>query len=274
MKVMSFNVNGIRARMDQLSAVLMRHTPDIIGLQETKVEDALFPRQELADMGYQAVYHGQKGHYGVALLYRNLDVSATSKGFVADGDEAQCRLVSATFNSQSGPVTVYNGYFPQGENRSHPTKFANKNWFYRSLLTQLNEKHTPKDRVILMGDMNVAPFDRDIGIGDDNRKRWLRDGKCCFLPEEREWLSAISQWGLFDTLDIKHPGAGEFRYSWFDYRSKGFEREPKRGLRIDLVMATQPLCDALRDAGVDQNARAMERPSDHCPVWAQFDQAL
>jgi exodeoxyribonuclease-3 len=118
--------------------------------------------------------------------------------------------------------------------------------------------------------MNVAPLDLDVGIGEENAKRWLRTGSCCFLPEEREWLEALTSWGLKDAFRVVHPEVAD-RFSWFDYRSKGFDREPKRGLRIDLLLATAPLAARLGDAGIDYDIRAMERPSDHCPVWADFD---
>ena len=120
-----------------------------------------------------------------------------------------------------------------------------------------------------MGDMNISPSDQDIGIGEDNKKRWLRTGKCSFLPEEREWLDTLYSWGLKDTYRVIHPEDSE-TYSWFDYRSKGFEREPKRGLRIDLITATSALSDKVIGSGVDYEIRAMEKPSDHCPIWTEF----
>lgn len=270
MKLVSFNVNGIRARMHQLQAVIERHDPDVIGLQETKVEDGLFPIEEIRALGYDAVWHGQKGHYGVALLYR-ASPQTTARGYPHDGDDCQRRLLSATFAASQGPIHIYNGYFPQGESRDHPSKFPAKRDFYRHLQEHLAVNHTQADRVVVMGDMNVAPEDKDIGIGEDNRKRWLRTGKCCFLPEEREWLAALRNNTLTDTYEHLHPEMGEQRYSWFDYRSRGFERKPKRGLRIDLILATEPLLSTLTDAGVDQHTRAMAKPSDHCPVWAVFD---
>lgn len=273
MKIVSYNVNGIRARLHQLEAVIQKHQPDILGLQETKVEDGLFPLEYIHQLGYEAVFHGQKGHYGVAILYKkqNVKLIESGKGFPGDGDEAQCRLVYTSFESAHGPLTVYNGYFPQGESRDHPTKFANKEAFYRNLTDYLHMRHTPDHQVIVLGDMNVAPLDKDIGIGEENRKRWLKTGKCCFLPEERQWLANLCKWGLQDSYENLYPGAGEQRYSWFDYRSRGFEDSPRRGLRIDLILATAPLHDRQRGAGIDHQIRGMDKPSDHCPVWFEFD---
>lgn len=268
MKVVSFNVNGIRARLHQIEALLQLHQPDVIGLQEIKVEDEQFPLAELQALGLHAEYFGQKGHYGVALLSRQKPVRV-HKGINAGTDE-QRRLIQADYALADGSVmTVLNGYFPQGESRDHPEKFPNKARFYRELHGLLQSSYKPDQRVIVMGDMNVAPLDNDIGIGEDNAKRWLKTGKCCFLPEEREWLQTLMSWGLKDTYRDLHPEVND-RFSWFDYRSKGFEREPRRGLRIDLVLATSPLTAKLREAGICYDLRAMERPSDHCPVWAEF----
>lgn len=270
MKFVSFNVNGIRARLDQLRAVIANHAPDVMGLQETKVEDDLFPLDDIHSLGYQSTFHGQKGHYGVALLYRQTPLVAQC-GLPADGEDAQRRLVRITLETPSGPLHVYNGYFPQGENRDHPLKFPAKQAFYRNLLDHLAGNHTPDEQIVVMGDMNVALLDKDIGIGENNRKRWLSEGKCCFLPEEREWLGKLTDWGLTDTYEHQNPADGEHRYSWFDYRSKGFEQSPKRGLRIDLILATKPLLERQTSAGIDHGARAMLKSSDHCPVWAEFD---
>lgn len=269
MKFVSFNINGIRARLHQIEALLDLHQPDIIGLQEIKVADAQFPLQALQDMGLHVEYFGQPGHYGVALLSRQKPLQV-KKGLYADADE-QRRLISADYALPDGrSVTVLNGYFPQGESRDHPVKFPNKARFYRELHERLQRDYKPEQPLIVMGDMNVAPLDHDVGIGEDNARRWLRTGKCCFLPEEREWLDTLMRWGLQDTYRTLHPEVDD-RFSWFDYRSKGFERVPRRGLRIDLVLATAPLTTRLRDAGICYEIRAMERPSDHCPVWADFE---
>lgn len=266
MKIVSFNVNGLRARLHQLQALVDQHQPDIIGLQETKVADELFPLADIQAMGYDAVFHGQKGHYGVALMYR-MPLQGSMCGFPHDGEDSQRRLVYGRFDYAGQPLHVYNGYFPQGESREHPTKFSAKRQFYADLYQHLASHHQPEDMVLVIGDMNIAPLDTDIGIGEDNRKRWLRTGKCCFLPEEREWLERIKSWGLEDTYQHFHPDNQPPCYSWFDYRSRGFEQEVKRGLRIDLLLATNPLMARAVNAGIDYDIRGMEKPSDHCPAW-------
>lgn len=268
MKIISFNVNSIRSRMHQLAAVIDKHLPEIIALQETKVQDADFPHEEIRALGYRALWFGQKTHYGVALLSRT-EPCDVQYGIVGAGDDAQRRLLAATYPVKGRVLRVLNGYFPQGESRDHPVKFANKSRFYEDVHTHLSQRESPEDWLLMVGDMNVAPADEDIGIGADNAKRWLRTGKCSFLPEEREWLGRLLDWGLIDTFRQSHPQSSD-QFSWFDYRSRGFEATPPRGLRIDLILASAALARRCAGAGIDYDIRAMERPSDHAPVWAEF----
>lgn len=268
-KAISFNVNSIRQRLHQLSAVIEKHQPDFIGLQETKVTDEDFPLAAIETLGYHVEFHGQKTHYGVALLSKHPFLSV-QKGYADDDEDAQRRFISGRFTSPfGGEIAVVNGYFPQGESQEHPTKFPNKQKFYEDLNDYLSAHHSPNEQLIVMGDMNISPEDIDIGIGEDNRKRWLKTGKCSFLPIEREWLSTLYKWGLQDTYRLLNPDSAE-HFSWFDYRSRGFEREPKRGLRIDLILATAPLLSKVSAVGIDYDIRAMEKPSDHCPIWTYF----
>ncbi|MBN2427394.1 MAG: exodeoxyribonuclease III [Deltaproteobacteria bacterium] len=268
MKIVSFNVNGIRSRLHQLQALAEKHRPEIIGLQETKVQDKDFPLAAVEELGYRVAFQGQKTHYGVAILYRQEPIEVCL-GFPWDGEEAQKRFISAVFKLASGEsLTVINGYFPQGENRDHPVKFPAKRKFYNDLRRFLDEYCDPAKPLVVMGDFNVAPLDAEIGIGADNAERWLRTGKTCFLPEEREWFGHLLDWGLCDSFRELSPDIDD-RFSWFDYRSRGFEYEPKRGLRIDHVLLTRRLLDVCREAAIDYDIRAMEKPSDHCPVWVE-----
>ncbi|MBK1702320.1 exodeoxyribonuclease III [Thiococcus pfennigii] len=270
LKIVSFNINGIRARPHQLAALKARHDPDIIGIQESKVEDAAFPSAEIAQLGYRAHWYGQKSHYGVALLSKEEPLGVV-RGLPLDEADAQRRAITGRYRlADGGELTVVNGYFPQGESRAHPVKFPGKRRFYQDLIAHLRGAFSPEQPLVVLGDMNVAPQDIDVGIGADNAQRWLRTGKCCFLPEEREWLATLLDWGLLDAYRVVHPSADD-HFSWFDYRSRGFEREPKRGLRIDLILVSRPLAERLLDAGIDYDIRAMERPSDHCPVWIRLD---
>ncbi len=269
MKIVSFNTNGIRARLHQLSALIDAHHPDIIGIQETKVDDPTFPVEAINALGYEVEYHGQKGHYGVCLLSRSKPVNV-QKGFPGDDENAQRRMIMAEYTATDGSrLTVINGYFPQGENIAHATKFPAKRKFYADLQDYLLQNFDPDQQLVVMGDMNISSEDVDIGIGEENRKRWLRSGKTSFQPQERQWLQDLLAWGLTDSFRAQHPDQGDF-YSWFDYRSRGFEREPKRGLRIDLILASRSLFEKCTATGIDYQIRAMDKPSDHCPVWAEF----
>ena len=267
MKVISFNINGIRARLHQLEALINKHQPDVIGLQETKVHDEQFPLAAVEAMGYHVAYFGQKGHYGVALLSKK-PLENVTYGFPSDDVDAQRRMIMGDYLTNSGQrVRIMNGYFPQGENRDHPVKFPAKEKFYADLMNYLNQAEDSSQPVILMGDMNISHQDCDIGIGEDNAKRWLRTGKCSFLPEERDWLNKLRDWGFVDTFRHQHPHVTD-QYSWFDYRSRGFD--DNRGLRIDLILATQPLLENLTETGIDYELRGIEKPSDHAPIWSSF----
>ncbi|SET74948.1 exodeoxyribonuclease III [Thalassotalea agarivorans] len=267
MKIISFNINGLRARLHQLQALIDKHNPDVIGLQEIKVHDEAFPVEAVEAMGYHVYFHGQKAHYGVAMLCKK-PADKVIKGFPTDSDEHQKRMIMVeTTNERGEKVTVLNGYFPQGDNIAHETKFPYKRQFYKDLMQYLNEHRTPEEHLVVMGDINISPVDLDIGIGEPNRKRWLKTGKCSFQPEEREWLDTLLNWGLIDTFRSLTPEASE-KYSWFDYRSRGFD--DNRGLRIDVVLATASLNALCIESDIDYELRGIEKPSDHAPIWATF----
>ncbi len=268
MKIVSFNVNSVRQRLHQLQSVVDKHAPEFIGLQETKVQDDEFPLEAIAEMGYQAAFMGQKTHYGVALLSRR-SYQSLCFGFPGDGADAQKRFIGGEFEVDGKNLLVFNGYFPQGESRDHPVKFPAKQRFYADLTEFLARYDMGQCNLVLMGDYNIAPLDLDIGIGDDNAKRWLRTGKTSFLPEEREWFQRLVELGLHDGFRLCHANEDNC-FSWFDYRSRGFEREPKRGLRIDHILVSDALKPAVIAAGVDYDIRAMEKPSDHAPAWIEL----
>lgn len=267
MKIVSFNINGLRARLHQLQALIEKHQPDVIGLQEIKVHDEAFPIEAIQEMGYHVEFFGQKAHYGVALMSKQAPISV-QKGFASDTEDHQKRMIIATYQAAENQiVTVMNGYFPQGDNINHETKFPYKRQFYSDLMTHL-EGIDSTENLIVMGDINISPIDLDIGIGEVNRKRWLKTGKCSFQPEEREWYAKLQNWGLTDTFRHLHPEATE-RYSWFDYRSRGFD--DNRGLRIDVIMATNGLLETCVESDIDYELRGIDKPSDHAPIWATFN---
>ena len=270
MKIVSFNINSIRARPHQVEHLRDTIDPDIIGLQETKVNDPDFPIEIINEIGYHVEYWGQKGHYGVAILSKTQPLN-TVKGFLNDTEEDQKRFIQSSFCFGNEELIVMNGYFPQGENIAHETKFPKKVKYYQDLREHIIDLKKNYSNLIVMGDFNVSPEDIDIGIGEDNAKRWLRDGKTSFQPQEREMWNSIKDLGFIDTWRSIHPGDST-TYSWFDYRSRMFDQNPKRGLRIDHIMLSENLKDSINDVGIDYDARAMEKPSDHCPIWLDLNE--
>ena len=265
MKIVSFNINSIRARPHQIEHLRDTIDPDIIGLQETKVNDPEFPIEVFNEIGYHCEYWGQKGHYGVAILSKSEPLNCI-KGFESDTEEDQKRFIQSTFKFGDKELIVMNGYFPQGENINHETKFPKKVKFYEDLKKHIIKLKEKSSNLIIMGDFNVSPEDIDIGIGEKNAKRWLRDGKTSFQPQEREMWNSIKNLGFVDSWRVINPNDSS-TYSWFDYRSRMFDQNPKRGLRIDHIMLSENLIDSISEVGIDYDARAMEKPSDHCPVW-------
>ncbi len=268
MTFVSFNINGLRARPHQLIAVRDVLGADIIGLQETKVHDEAFPLTDVQNLGYHVEFFGQKSHYGVAILSKTKPIFV-QKGFPFADPDAQRRLIHARFEIGGREIDVINGYFPQGENREHETKFPMKQAFYADLTQYISDLIGQGRELIVMGDMNISPTDNDVGIGEANAKRWLKNGTCSFLPEEREWYDKLMACGLSDTYRKFKPNNND-EFSWFDYRSKGFEDTPKRGLRIDHILCTDKLIADCVEAKISYEIRALDKPSDHAPIWAKF----
>lgn len=268
MRFVSFNINGLRARIHQLDAIINQLHPDVIGLQETKVHDESFPIQEISQYGYHIYYYGQKKHYGVALFFRKPPLNIT-RGLINNNyNFNQKRIIIADITTSIGTLTIINSYFPQGENKNHPEKFVYKQQFYKNLQNYIEYNYHKNSLLLIMGDMNISPTDLDIGISEKSRKNWLLSGKCSFLPEERQWINQLINWGLIDIYRYAHPKNNK-RYSWFNYRSRGFDRNS--GLRIDLILVTQPLIRYYKYSDISYNIRNMNRPSDHAPIWADFD---
>ncbi len=273
MKIISFNVNSLRARLHQLQLVCEAHDPDIIALQETKVADNQFPTEELEYLGYDAVFHGQKTHYGVATLFKPSYLALNEiKGVPAGSptDASHCRLLQVELEDRDGrSFHVLNGYFPQGESRQNQKKYHNKEGFYQTIKEVLEKNYSVDTPLLLAGDLNVAPEDQDIGFDDAERERWLAEGHCSFLPEERHWYQGLLDWGLIDSYRHLQPQNNE-KFSWFDYRNRGFERTPKVGLRIDMILSTAALAEKCVDVGIDYELRSVDKASDHCPIWAEY----
>jgi len=254
--VATFNVNSIRSRIHILEPWLADASPDIVCLQETKVQDHEFPAEPLRAAGYHAVYKGQKAYNGVAILSKR-PARNVRYGFDDEGPTDASRLLIADVDG----ITVVNTYVPQGREVTHEMYAYKLSWFER-LHTLFESDYTPDARIVWVGDLNVAP--RDIDVHDP--KRLL--GHVCFNPQVSEALSSVTDWGFVDVFRKHVPEGGQFTY--YDYRARDAVAAGK-GWRIDHIQATRPLADRSVRAWVDLAPRLAERPSDHAPLLATFD---
>jgi exodeoxyribonuclease-3 len=252
-KIASWNINSLRKRQDRLFAWLESAKPDVVCLQETKCPDEQFPVLALQAAGYHSVYHGEKSYNGVAILSK----IAPTEVRASLGDEAgdaQTRVIAATV----GPVRVYSIYAPNGQAVGAPAYEYKLKWYARLRDCLAHEK---SDRLAVCGDLNVAPEDVDVHDPD------LWRGAIMCSEGERNALRDLCTVGLIDTLRLHHREGGLF--SWWDYRMLAFPKN--RGLRIDAILATRALAEKCTAAGIDREMRKGKEPSDHAPVWAEFE---
>ena len=264
-RIICFNINGLRARPHQLQALKEKYDPDVIALQEIKVSDEDFPEQIPTELGFNYYNYGQKGFHGVAIFSKQAPINII-KGLEGAEDEAQKRYIQCDYSTNTGPLSICNSYFPQGENRKHPDKFPYKDRYYKRITNHIKNLNT---NVVLTGDFNIAPDRNDIGMNEDGIKRWLSQGHTAFLPEEIEWYKKLTDLGLADIWRERNPDST--KCSWFDYRSRGFDQDPKRGLRIDHFLLSKNVQEKYMNSEIDHELRAMEKPSDHCPVVLDLD---
>lgn len=254
MRIASWNVNSLRVRLPHVLDWLAVRQPDVLGLQETKLTDDAFPADELKAAGYESVFSGQKTYNGVALLSREPadDVIRDLDGL----EDPQRRVLGATV----GGVRILNLYVPNGQ-AVGTDKYEYKLDWLACLRRQLEKELAAHEHVVVMGDFNIAPEDRDV----HDPEEW-RDKVLC-SEAERAALGALLDMGLEDTFRLfEQP---EALFSWWDYRAAGFRRN--RGLRIDLVLASPALARRCTGSAVDLDPRRLERPSDHAPVFADFE---
>jgi exodeoxyribonuclease-3 len=252
-RVASWNVNSLRVRLSQLTPWLEARMPHVVGLQETKVTDEVFPRDALRALGYHAAASGQKTYNGVALLAREpLEDIVTD---FADLDDPQRRLIAATV----GGVRYVNVYVPNGQ-AVGADKYEYKLRWLRSLRRFLQDELSRHEELVVTGDFNIAPEDRDV----HDPVLW-KDQILCSEPE-RDAFRGLLDLGLTDTFRLFSDASDAF--SWWDYRQGGFRRN--QGLRIDLVLASDSLARHCLTCDIDTEPRRAERPSDHAPVVAGF----
>lgn len=251
----TWNVNSLRAHLHYVEAWLKANTPDIVCLQETKVEDEKFPHEAIEALGYRIAMHGQKTYNGVAILAKH-PISDVALGFDGKGGDEQKRLIAATVAG----LRVVNAYIPNGQSVGSD-KFAYKLDFFKKLKGYFDKRHAPKDPVVLVGDFNVAPAPEDVYDHDK------LDGHVCYHPDERKALEKLRTWGFVDQFRRLHPGPGY--YSWWDYRAGAFQKN--EGLRIDHVWTSPMLSSRIEACWIDREERTREKPSDHAPVVAMIN---
>ena len=253
MRVASWNINSLRKRQDRLFAWLEANKPDIVCLQETKCPDEQFPVLALQAAGYHSVYHGEKSYNGVAILSKNesRDVRPSLCDEVVD---PQARVIAATVSN----IQVFSVYAPNGRAVGSPAYDYKINWYGR--LRACLSKEESAD-LIVCGDFNVAPEDVDV----HDPELWR--GAIMCSNGERTAFRQLCEGSLKDTLRLHHKEGGLF--SWWDYRMLSFPKN--RGLRIDGILASKSLARSCTAAGIDREMRKGKEPSDHAPVWAEFD---
>ena len=253
MKLATWNVNSLKVRLPHVLDWLASEQPDVLCLQELKLEDKNFPRAELEAAGYHAAFSGQKTYNGVAILSREVpaDVLFGIPGF----DDEQKRVISGTVSS----VRVGCGYFPNPQPDDSKKNPNNTAW-QRALTSWLASEMAQHPKLALLGDYNIAPEDRDAHVD------WKEE--IHVSPAEREAFQAILALGLKDAFRLfEQP---EKSFSWWDYRMMAFRRN--FGLRIDHILLSPPLLENCRSCRIDKTPRALERPSDHAPVIVELNQ--
>jgi exodeoxyribonuclease III len=253
LKLATWNVNSLSVRLPHLLDWLAANPVDAIVLQETKLTDDKFPAEALAAAGWQAVWHGQKTYNGVALLSRT-----TAAGVVRNipgFEDEQARLIAGTVDSADGPVRVIGGYFPNGQ-APGSDKFAYKMRWQDALHDWVQAELAAYPRLVLMGDFNVAPEDRDVY----DPVAWAGQIHC--TPEERAQFQRLLALGLTDAFRLfEQPPRS---WSWWDYRNLAFRKN--QGLRIDHILVSGALRGSVSACHIDKAPRKLERPSDHAPV--------
>ncbi|KJS18054.1 MAG: exodeoxyribonuclease III [Peptococcaceae bacterium BRH_c4b] len=255
-RIASFNTNSIRSRVDIVMSWLGKEQPDVLCLQETKVEDKDFPREAFAGAGYNVVFNGRKSYNGVAIASRHA-IDSVSTDSVAVAEPGEGRIIVATIKG----VSVVNTYIPQGQSPDSE-KFIYKLDWIKGLRDYFQERFSREDDLVWVGDFNVAPEPIDV----HNPKRLY--GHVGYHPEEHKALQHVKEWG-FEDIFRRHQQEGGL-YTFWDYRVKdGVNRN--LGWRVDHIWATRPLAGKSLRAWIDKEPRLKERPSDHTFIVAEFD---
>jgi exodeoxyribonuclease III len=254
-RIATFNANSIRSRLETVLAWLKANEPDVLAIQETKVEDPGFPALAFVEAGYHVAFKGQKSYNGVALVTRE---PAKGVRFGLDDDPRdETRLVAA----KVGPVHVVNTYVPQGREIDHPMYAYKLEWF-RRLRASFDRHYAPRQKVVWVGDLNVAPEAMDIHNAAE------QENHVCYHVDVRKAFADTVSWGFADVFRKHHPEPGW--YTFFDYRTINAVKR-NMGWRVDHILATKALAARSRDAFIDLGPRRADKPSDHTFLVADFD---
>ncbi len=257
MKLATYNINGIKARIDALPRWLDAAKPDVVCLQEIKSQDDSFPREMFQDMGYRVETHGQKGFNGVAILSR-LPLEDVTRGLPGDADDEQSRWIEATVMTQR-PIRVCGLYLPNGNPAPGPKYDYKLAWMAR-LEARVRVLLATEEPFVCLGDYNVIPQAMDAA----KPAAWVEDA--LYLPQTREAYRRLVNLGLTDAFRARVQGPGH--YSFWDYQANAWERN--NGIRIDHLLLSPQAADMLVDAQIDREVRADDKPSDHVPVWVDL----
>ena len=259
MKLATFNINGIKARIEALPAWLAQAQPDVVCLQEIKSVDEGFPREIFEDMGYRVETHGQKSFNGVAILSK-LPLEDVTRGLPGDETDEQARWIEATVIGDKRALRVCGLYLPNGNPAPGPKYDYKLAWMAR-MESRVKALLATEDPLAFCGDYNVIPEPQDAA----KPEAWATDA--LFLPETRAAFRRIVNLGLTDAFRARDPRPGQ--YSFWDYQAGAWERN--NGIRIDHLLLSPQCADLLREAGIDKGVRGGEKPSDHVPVWVELD---
>ena len=255
MRIATYNINGIGARLPNLLRWLDERAPDVACLQELKAPQEKFPEKEIRDAGYGVIWHGQKSWNGVAILARGTDPKETRRVLPGDPEDVHSRYIEATVHG----VTIGCLYLPNGNPAPGP-KFQYKLRWLDRFIDHAATLVARDEPVILAGDYNVIPTERDVY----KPERWVDDA--LFRIEVREEFARLMGQGWTDAIRARYPN--ETIYTFWDFFRNAYERNA--GLRIDHLLLNQNVRDRLTDAGVDRDVRGWERPSDHAPTWVDI----
>ena len=258
MKIATYNINGIKARLPRLLEWLEETRPSVACLQEIKTQDEGFPADEFEKIGYQAIWHGQKSFNGVAILADGTKPVEVRRGLAGDPDDDHSRYIEADVFG----VRVACIYLPNGNPRPGP-KFDYKLRWMERLRARMREIAAEEVPAIVTGDFNVIPHDRDVwsvpAMAED----------ALMQPESRDAYFRLMGDGWSDALETLNPAGGV--WTFWDYQAGAWQRD--HGFRIDHALLSPELADRLKAAGVDKDHRAREKASDHAPVWFEFEKA-